>query len=235
MNTTVNDEWEEITQEEMFLDDGYEYKERFETSGYDREASYNAIKKFTDAGMTQVNIHYMLSEETYDTALEIVKDMTIDPRLKKMNAIVFLAYKPKGMNKDAFTTIKDVERYKSLIEKCEEVGVAYGMDSCSAGMYIKSIQSRDTKKDLSTFVESCESSRFSYYINVSGKGFHCSFAEGIQPGLDVLNCSDFIKDIWNNELTKKYRYLNIKSFEDNPYKDCGDCSKCIIYPSINSF
>ncbi len=203
---------------------------------YDKEASYNTIKMFTDAGMKQVNIHFMLSEETYAKALTIVADMAVDPRLAKMNAIVFLAYKPKGVSRDSFHTIKDLGRYKSLIEFCDENEVAYGMDSCSAGMYISSIQDRRNKKKLSTFVESCESSMFSGYINWEGKYYHCSFSEGEgawKDGIDVLNCTSFTDDVWNNELTKRFRKASVKSAEDNPYKDCGDCRSCLVFPEIN--
>jgi len=204
----------------------------------DKESSYNAIKKFTDAGMDQVNIHYMLSNETYDKAFEIIKDISTDSRLEKFNAIVFLAYKPKGGNKDAFSTIKDVEKYKKLVKYCEEKKVNYGMDSCSAGMYLATIQDRENKKELSQVIESCESSIFSGYINWKGEYFHCSFSEGEgiwKEGLDVLNCENFTRDIWNNEKTLKVRQALINSTKSNPYKDCGDCRLCLTFPEINQW
>lgn len=203
---------------------------------YNKEASYNTIKKFTDAGMEQVNIHFMLSDETYDKAFEIVTDMVNDSRLEKMNAIVFLAYKPKGLNKGLFHTVKDSEKYKKLIKYCDDMGVAYGMDSCSAGTYIETIQDNPNKQRMSQFVESCESSLFSGYINWEGKYYHCSFSEGEgawKDGIDVLNCTSFTDDVWNNKLTKRFREASILSASKNPYKDCGDCRVCLIFPEIN--
>lgn len=205
-------------------------------SVYNKNVSYDAIKRFTDVGMDQVNIHFMLAEETYDKAFEIVNDIASDNRLLKMNAIVFLAYKPKGVNPDKFTTILDKDKYKKLIEHCKNNNVNYGMDSCSAGMYLTSIQSDPNKLQLSQFVESCESSMFSGYINVDGKYYHCSFAEGEgawKEGIDVLECNDFMDDVWNHPLTQKFRKHSIKSAEKNPYKECGDCRSCLIFPSIN--
>lgn len=205
-------------------------------SVYNKDVSYNAIKRFTDAGMNQVNIHFMLSEETYEKALEIVSDMKTDDRLSKMNAIVFLAYKPKGTHPNKFTTIIDREKYKNLISYCDSLGVSYGMDSCSAGMYISAIQDDVEKVEKSQYVESCESSLFSGYINVEGKYFHCSFAEGQgawKEGIDVVDSDDFIKDVWNHSLTEKYRSASINSAKKSPYKSCGDCRLCMVFPSIN--
>ncbi len=67
--------------------------------------SYEAISKFLEAGMKQVNMHYMLSEETYDRAFEVVDEIAEDLSPKGFNAIVFLQYKPKGKNADAFDNV----------------------------------------------------------------------------------------------------------------------------------
>lgn len=205
-------------------------------SVYNKDVSYDAIKKFTQAGMKQVNIHFMLSEETYDKAFEIVDDIASDERLLDMNAIVFLAYKPKGPHPDRFHTIRDKEKYNKLIKYCEDKGVGYGMDSCSAGSYVEAIQDRENRTQISQFVESCESSMFSGYINVEGKYYHCSFAEGEglwKDGIDVLGCDNFIDDVWNHKLTRQFRNASIKTANKNPHKDCGDCRLCLIFPSIN--
>ena len=205
---------------------------------YHKDNSYNAIKAFTDAGMTQVNIHFMLSEETYQKALDLVRDVATDPRLAKLRAIVFLAYKPKGTNAGEYHTVKSLEQYQQLIDLCEELDVGYGMDSCSAPMYIKAIQKKTNRIELSTYVESCESSLFSGYINVHGRFFHCSFTEGHKmwgEGLDVLNCEDFTKDVWNSPLVSKFRHLSVGSLKKNPHQDCGDCRSCLIFPSINAW
>jgi hypothetical protein len=63
---------------------------------YDKEKSYNCVKGLTDRGLEQCNIHFMISEETYDTCLEVLSDMKTDPRLSKMRALVMLSLKEKG-------------------------------------------------------------------------------------------------------------------------------------------
>lgn len=217
--------------------DGYEYEEVEEVihGGYDKDSSYNTIDMLTKAGMNQVNIHFMLSEQTYEKAFDLIRDVNNDERLRGLNAIVFLAYKPKGKNKDIFTTITDTKKYKKLIEFCESHNVNYGMDSCSAAMYVSTIQYKDNRVQLSQFVESCESSLFSGYINSQGKYFHCSFSEGEgawKNGIDVLAANSF-EEVWNHPLTVKFRRASIKTAQQNPHKDCGDCRLCLMFNEVN--
>lgn len=60
---------------------------------YDYDICYDAVKKLTDRGMKQVNIHCLTSLETFDRCMRVLKDSKTDDRLKKLNAIVFLRYK----------------------------------------------------------------------------------------------------------------------------------------------
>ena len=208
-----------------------------------KEKTYDAIKKFSiDNNMNQCNIHYMLSLETYDRAFDIIDDIASDPRLKNFNAIVFLQYKPKGKNPDAFHSVLSVEKYTKLINYCDEKEVSYGFDSCSANIFIESIPSTVRKfeigkdapdeakryfedirnrriRELETMAEPCESGMFSSYINCYGKFFVCSFAEGEdqwQEGLDVLNCNNFLKDIWFHPRLSKWRSRLIKNERNCP-------------------
>jgi MoaA/NifB/PqqE/SkfB family radical SAM enzyme len=207
-----------------------------------KKKSYEAINNFLDAGMKQVNMHYMLSEETYDKAFEVIDEIAKDLKPKGFNAIVFLQYKPKGKNADSFHSVLSVEKYTKLIKYCDEKEVNYGFDSCSANIFIESIPStvrkfkifenapREAKeyfehirnrriRDLMEMAEPCESGLFSSYINCYGKFFVCSFAEGEdvwQEGLDVLNCDDFLNDIWNHPRLIKWRDRLIKNERDCP-------------------
>ena len=191
-------------------------------SVYNKEKSYNAIKMFTDAGMTQVNIHFMLADETYDRALEIVNDIASDSRLKRMNAIVFLQLKKKGRAEEGhYHYIGSVEKYKRLMDFCKEKGVNYGFDSCSAPLYFKVIENDPDYKQLSSYGEPCESTLFSSYINSKGVFFPCSFSEeviGWETGLNVLTCSDFLKDVWHHPSIKEFR----KNLEQSS-SGCADC------------
>lgn len=155
-----------------------------------------------------INIHYMLSVETYDKAFEIIDKISSDETLLNLNAIVFLQYKPKGKNAENYHSVLDVEKYKKLIEYCEKNNISYGFDSCSAHMFLNSIENRRDKNILKMMAEPCESGLFSSYVNCEGKFFVCSFAEGEKEwveGIDVLGCNDFDKDVWNSKRILEWR------------------------------
>lgn len=196
-----------------------------------QEKSYNAIKMFTDAGMDQVNIHFMLSEETMDKALGVIDDIALDPRLSKLNAIVFLQYKPKGKHPNQFHVIASSDRYKKLIEYCESKNVGFGFDSCSAPLYFKAIEGRKNVKQLTALGEPCESfGMFSSYINVRGVYFPCSFCEGEngwEDGIDVLSCDNFIQDIWHSDKIMHWRKIMMHSCDKC---DCNFKSMCRTCP-----
>jgi hypothetical protein len=179
--------------------------------------SYDAIKKFTDNGMDQVNIHYMISEETYDRAFEIIDDMITDERLSKMNAIVFLSLKTKGGGA-GFTKLS-TEKYNKLVDYALEKKVRFGFDSCGAHKFLEAVKDHPMIEEFKEMAEPCESSCFSSYINCKGEYFACSFAEGHEmfpKGLDVLNTKDFVKEIWNGEETVKFRDVLLKNCRNCP-------------------
>jgi len=180
-----------------------------------------------------VNIHYMLSLETYDKAFEIVNDIATDPRLKGLNAIVFLQYKNKGMNTDKFHCIPSVDAYKRLISHCESKNVSYGFDSCSAPLFFQSIKDRPEAERLIQMAEPCESfGMFSSYINVKAEYFPCSFSEGEkdwEEGMNVLECDDFLKDIWFSEKLNKWRNIMLKSSESCDCDMAKHCRSCPIF------
>jgi len=176
---------------------------RYENKNY----CYDAIKQLTDLGMKQINIHMMVSEETYDMCMETLQDSLTDPRLEKLNAIVMLLYKPKGRGVGQYTNIK-LNRFKELVEYGMSNGISIGFDSCGAPLFIECIKDRDDYEQLLQTVECCESSLFSAYINVKGEYFPCSFMEGEpgwEKGIDVVACEDFLNDVWYDERVKAFR------------------------------
>jgi hypothetical protein len=202
-----------------------------------KDIGYNLIQKLTDAGMTQVNIHQVLSMESIDQAKEIVDDIKSDYRLAKMNAIVFLQFKNKrsgsSYGKDKYHSISSVEVYADLINYCESKNVNFGFDSCSAPLFMKSCKN---PKQIQ-FAEPCESGLFSSYVNCHGDFFPCSFSEGEgdwKEGLSVLNCDDFMKDIWNHPRVVEWRSVLISSSKKCECIFANSCRSCPIYPEINS-
>jgi hypothetical protein len=130
-----------------------------------------------------------------------------------------LQYKSKGRNPDSFHSVLDVEKYKKLTQYCDERKIRYGFDSCSANLYIESIKGAKDFERLRTFVEPCESGLFSSYINYKGEFFVCSFSENEdewKEGLDVLNCQNFLDDIWNHPRLLSWRERLIKNNRSCP-------------------
>ena len=178
-----------------------------------KNIAYNAIKKFTDAGMTQVNIHFMLAEQTFDRLFEIFNDIKTDKRLEKLNAIVLLGYKPKGSGTDSYN-ILPINKFNEVVDFALENNISLGFDSCSANRFIKAVKNRPNAEELIQLSELCESACFSSYINCEGIFYSCSFSENEgmwKDGINVLECSDFSKEVWNNQKTQQFREMLLKN------------------------
>jgi MoaA/NifB/PqqE/SkfB family radical SAM enzyme len=197
----------------------------------DKNVCYNTVKKFTDLGMDQVNIHLMVSQETLDFVYEVLNDRLTDPRLKDMHAIVFLGVKPKGRAKNGYHSLTK-EQYAELIKYCLDKSIAIGFDSCSSGKFENAVKGMDltddVKKQFIEASESCESSIFSSYINVHGEYWHCSFTEN-EPNqicVDVLKVNDFISEVWYSDTAIEFRNKLISGMIDG-------CRHCHVFPQIN--
>jgi len=189
---------------------------------YDYDTCYNAVKELTGRGMKQVNIHALLSEETYDKCFQVMRDSQIDDRLDKLNAIVFLWLKPKG-KRNKFHQLKSMKKFKELIDYAFNNHISIGFDSCSSSNFLNAIKDRKDYKKIEEMVEPCESTLFSYYINVDGIGFPCSFSEDIYKGIDIKKAKDFLRDVWFGKESKIFRKNAIGS------KDSNKCRNCTLY------
>ena len=176
-------------------------------SRYDnKDVCYDSVKRLTDRGMKQVNIHMMISEETYDDTLETIYDIQHDERLQGMKALVLLSLKNVGRGENFTVLSKD--KFRTIIKKCHDSGVSFGMDSCSAPKFLDII--RDTKyAKYEQFVEPCESTLFSSYIDVDGKFYPCSFASHLN-GIDVLE-HEIFATVWNAKSTNNFRSMLLRN------------------------
>jgi len=178
-------------------------------SNYDTDVCYSAVKRLTDAGLKQTNIHQLLSEETLKDCLVVAGDILSDPRLAKLNAIVFLSLKQKGRGVK-YNPISYRE-FSDFVDIVLKSGINFGFDSCAATKFLRYISDHPKYRQMKRYIEPCESALFSSYINVDGLFFPCSFTEGYEEflfkhiGLDVVNCKDFIKDIWEHSQTLQWR------------------------------
>ena len=170
-----------------------------------------------------INMHFMISQETYDQAIETLDDIKNDKRLEKLNAIVFLSLKQRGRG-EKFTPLSE-GKFKYLVNYALDKNINIGFDSCSAYKFLKSVEDHQRFEHFKMCSEPCESSAFSIYCNTEGHFFPCSFAEGIREwkeGLDIGNCKDFLKDIWNHKKTNEFRkkLLSTKHFNNLGCRTC---------------
>ena len=184
---------------------------------YDYETCRTAIHELGKRGLHQVNIHCLLSEETFDKCMDIAQKAHSDPLLSKyLNAVVFLWLKPKG-DRNTLHAVSE-SHYNELINYLKTNKVRFGFDSCSAPKVM------DVMPEHSEYIEPCESTLFSMYINVDGKAFPCSFSENeCGYGIDMLNINDFTTDVWNSEQFNRFR----KSVIEN--KDKNGCRNCPLF------
>jgi len=189
---------------------------------YDENTCYNAVQELTKRGLKQTNIHCLLADETFERCKKVMCDSLIDQRLKNLNAIVFLWLKPKGQ-RNIFHQLTDMNKFKELIDFAFKHNIKIGFDSCSSSNFLKAIKNHPDYKSIEEMVEPCESTLFSFYINVEGKGFPCSFSEGIYNGIDILASKDFIKDVWFGAETVDFRQKVLNTEKDNI------CRKCPLY------
>jgi len=195
-------------------------------SHYDDDVCFNAIKRLSNAGLKQININNLWSEQTWKDGfrlLDILRRQK-DIRLAGLNAVVFLTLKQKGL-RNTYTPVKGRVRYKALIRYALNHNLRIGMDSCAAALFAKAIEDRPDKDKLLTMVDSCESTCMSVYVNVDGIMYPCSFAEGLPQfkGINLLEVQDFVKDAWMHPETTDFRTNSITS------KDKNGCRNCQIY------
>ena len=184
-----------------------------------------SVKNLTDLGMEQINCHMMISEETFDRSMELIDQVVSDPRLEKLNAIVFLALKTKGRGV-GFHPLSQI-KFNLLVERCKTNNINYGFDSCGSLKFFNSL-SEGEYKEMGQYIQPCESTLESSYINVDGDFFPCSFTEGTEgweTGLSVLNCENFVDNIWNNPRTVEFRNKLIETKKNNKF----GCRNCPIY------
>lgn len=193
---------------------------------YNTDECYGAVKKLTDRGLKQTNIHALLCAESLPKCYQVIKDYKTDDRLKDLNAIVFLLMKPKG-DRNKFHQLTSMEEYKKLIDFAFEQGAPIGFDSCGCESFLQAVLDRDDYKKLEMLAEPCESTLFSYYIDAFGVGWPCSFCEGYDglKGINLLEVNNFMDEVWNHPETVGFRNKLINSACES---EVG-CRTCPVY------
>ncbi len=174
-------------------------------SHYTDDLCFNAVKLLVDEGLNQVNIHKLVSRETLDSCYEVLNQVNRDPRLSRLNAIIFLSLKNKGKRNNYHRISR--KYFSDLILNAMNSNVRIGFDSCSANKVLEVLKYHDNYQMIEMMSEPCERSCFSLYINVEGISYPCSFLEGENgfEGIDLLNINNFFKDVWFNVSIKNFR------------------------------
>ena len=195
------------------------------------DVCYDAVQELSSRGLWQVNIHMLLSQETYMDCLDLIYDAKEDPRLRGLNAIVFLALKPRGRGAKMHP-LKDTKLYKNLVERAFKSGINIGFDSCSASTFLKSMEGHKDYKQFEQCSEPCESTLFSIYIDVKGNVWPCSFLEHEEyEPVNLLEVEDFLKECWHSDRLYKFR-LDLLDTQDSDkalVKGVRQCPKYDIY------
>lgn len=174
-------------------------------SEHNAEYTNKAVETLLSSGV-KTNIHYVLSTESIDRAIEILE--TGNYR-KGINAVVFLLYKPVGLGKQDKVLKYNDERFQkffNLVENNKNLPFKIGFDSCSCSGLVNFCKEMDF-----SVIDYCEGGRFSMYISADMKAFPCSFANQTDTGIDIKN--DSIQAAWN-----KFEY-----FRDRLSNSCLGC------------
>ena len=200
-------------------------------SVYDpKDVAYDAVQKLVAGGITQVTVHQLISTETFDKCKEVIDDAANDPRLKGLKAVLFLTLKPKG-KRNKLSILKDVKKYRELIDFATEKGVNIGFDSCSAPIILMAMKGHPDFDQLAQSSESCESNRFHGYANVAGMYWHCSFTEDHPnwEGIDLTKVEDFDRDVWHHPEAERFRHKLVSQDNRHIAKNCYLCPVFSLY------
>jgi radical SAM protein with 4Fe4S-binding SPASM domain len=172
----------------------------------------------------RTNLHFILNSETISLATAFLKGY-FDTRIGEINAVVFLTYKSAGRaNKiDCLIADSSLDEFLFWVSNAR-TKVRFGFDAC----FVPQILRKTTLEPL--WVDSCECSFFSVYIDEKLNVKPCSFST--DPRF-TFNLHDFdFQFIWEKTF-ENYRTI---LFE----KPCQlDCEKkifcrgnCLFFPEL---
>ncbi len=164
-------------------------------SMYEKEYTWSALNRLMDAGV-KTNIHYVVSKPNAERAGRLIVgiDMFLGKvDLDRLNAIVFLLFKPQGRGKhlDWEPTRYQIEKFANTI-KMPACKFKVGMDSC---LINKISQVRKLTAVEEMFSDTCEGGRMSCYITPDLKLVPCSFGDHDKYGIDISKGN--IQEVWN--------------------------------------
>jgi hypothetical protein len=182
-------------------------------SMYNKDYTYAALNNLIESNI-KTNIHFILSKDTFDEVMQILESKDIWQGrfpIEKINAVIFLLFKPQGNGKDKKHLCLNLNQIKKFSDKILNIESKFkiGFDSCTVN---KICQSRRLTEKESIFSDTCEASRMSCYISPDMYFIPCSFGDKEKYGIKIDDVNT-IQKIWNSG----YSFLNFrKILKENP-------------------
>ncbi len=184
----------------------------------------NAIQKLTSIGI-KTNIHFVLDKESILTAISWLKEPPAF--LIKVNAMIFLNFKPLGRFEKKIGLLKESDQLKTFFAETQNPHpYKIGFDSCCVSGLVS------YTKTSPLFFDGCDAGRFSMFISEDMKAFPCSFMMNTHQGYDLKNHN--IIDAWKDG--NEFKVIRNRKWDNK----CNNCLKkqiclggCPSWNSIN--
>jgi len=168
-------------------------------SDYDQDFTHSALQRLMDSDI-KTNLHFLLSKESLEKAEKILKGEDVwggKIDLDRLNAVIFLLFKPQGRGKKLKDWILTNDDLKEFIDLRLEgkTNFKIGMDSCLVN---RITQTTTLTKMEEMFLDTCEAARMSCYISPDMMLMPCSFADKDKYGVSLKDAS--IEDAWKLSL-----------------------------------
>lgn len=174
----------------------------------------------------EANVHYVLSSNNIDEAIHIARG-DFNEKLRDVNAIIFLTYKPAG-RADMDGVIRKSEQLAAFIKTLGDKKIVrprIGFDACFVPMLL-----RYSIVNIA-LVDSCEGGYFSVYIDHKMNVMPCSFS----GGRDSYSLAEYdFYDIWLNkfELFRQEHANKCIVSDCKAHSLCRGC--CPYFPEITT-
>ncbi len=148
----------------------------------------------------KINIHFVLSAESIENAIALLEGKI--KISKKINAIIFLNYKPVGKNKNINLLLKKSPKFEHFFKLVSKNAYSFkiGFDSCSVSGLAKYCTIENNYYDF------CDAARFSAFIDEKLNMYPCSFmVEKLNAGYSLYDYK--MIDVWNKAKT----FINIRT------------------------
>jgi radical SAM protein with 4Fe4S-binding SPASM domain len=149
----------------------------------------NAIAMLVSVGV-KTNVHFVLDGNTVRTAIVWLREHPAF--LNRINALVFLNYKPVGRKTSETPLLRDTDVLEEFFRLVEQGRHPFkvGFDSCMVSGIVS-----HTSLPAPMF-DACEAGRFSMFVSESMMAYPCSFMEAGTQGASLRESS--LLDVWRN-------------------------------------